>query len=265
MSWFTMQAIYLVALNLCPLKSSKCLFKSKKFVYIGWMLPLTALIPFVSYLHQVDGINWFSHLLRRLSPSSPAVPASRSSYWLFLKIMINVQYRYKEGFHNKRDYCWLKPLNKFNTSISNLVFEEFSTDYTLLPVVIFNVVSMCLNLILFIIIIFQIYFNHWFKIPLQWYDTILLIVLRTHKKSFLNHKRLKETPNNKSSAVLWKLLKAMLYLIPLFNLTKLIGMMERQKYDYLFQLQCPNGKCCSSFFTKSLCRILRYFNSSCIK
>ena len=59
----------------------------------------------------------------------------------------------------------------------------------------------------------------------------------------LNHDRLKETPNNKSSAVLWKLLKAMLYLIPLFNLTKLIGMMERQKYDYQFQLQCPNGKC----------------------
>ena len=63
----------------------------------------------------------------------------------------------------------------------------------------------------------------------------------------LNHQRLKETPNNKSSAVLWKLLKAMLYLIPLFNLTKLIGMMERQKYDYQFQLQCPNGKCSIDF------------------
>ena len=84
--------------------------------------------------------------------------------WLSVKIMINVQYRYKDGFHNKKDYCWLKPLNKFNTSISNEFFEEFSTDYTLLPVVIFNVATMCLNLILFIIIIFQIYFNHWFKI-----------------------------------------------------------------------------------------------------
>ena len=62
--------------------------------------------------------------------------------------------------------------------------------------------------------------------------------------STLNHDRLKETPNNKSSAVLWKLLKAMLYLIPLFNLTKLIGMMERQKYDYQYsQIKCPNGKC----------------------
>ena len=140
MSWFTMQAIYLVALNLCPLKSSKCLFKSKKFVYIGWMLPFTALIPFVSLLNQLI------------------------ASWLLVKIMINVQYRYKDGFHNKKDYCWLKPLNKFNTSISNDFFEEFSTDYTLLPVVIFNVATMCLNLILFIIIIFQIYFNHWFKI-----------------------------------------------------------------------------------------------------
>ena len=140
MSWFTMQAIYLVALNLCPLKSSKCLFKSKKFVYIGWMLPFTALIPFVSFLNQLI------------------------ASWLLVKIMINVQYRYKDGFHNKKDYCWLKPLNKFNTSISNEFFEEFSTDYTLLPVVIFNVATMCLNLILFIIIIFQIYFNHWFKI-----------------------------------------------------------------------------------------------------
>ena len=63
--------------------------------------------------------------------------------------------------------------------------------------------------------------------------------------TILNLERLKETPNNKSSAVLWKLLKAMLYLIPLFNLTKLIGMMERQKYDYQFNLQCPNGKCYS--------------------
>ena len=53
MSWFTMQAIYLVALNLCPLKSSKCLFKSKKFVYIGWMLPFTALIPFVSFFNAL--------------------------------------------------------------------------------------------------------------------------------------------------------------------------------------------------------------------
>ena len=141
MSWFTMQAIYLVALNLCPLKSSKCLFKSKKFVYIGWMLPFTALIPFVSFF---DALNL-------------------SSVACLFQIMINVQYRYKDGFHNKRDYCWLKPLNKFNTSISNILFEEFSTDYTLLPVVIFNVATMCLNLILFIIIIFQIYFNDWFN------------------------------------------------------------------------------------------------------
>ena len=149
MSWFTMQAIYLVALNLCPLKSSKCLFKSKKFVYIGWMLPFTALIPFVSFCNQLD--------------SSSCMLKTAAVDYLF-KIMINVQYRYKDGFHNKKDYCWLKPLNKFNTSISNDFFEEFSTDYTLLPVVIFNVATMCLNLILFIIIIFQIYFNHWFKI-----------------------------------------------------------------------------------------------------
>ena len=157
MSWFTMQAIYLVALNLCPLKSSKCLFKSKKFVYIGWMLPFTALIPFVStgifcnfYWSSCSdiGVHFFLAII-------------------FIQIMINVRYRYKEGFHNKRDYCWLKPLNKFNTSISNELFEEFSTDYTLLPVVIFNVATMCLNLILFIIIIFQIYFNHWFKIILS--------------------------------------------------------------------------------------------------
>lgn len=153
MSWFTMQAIYLVALNLCPLKSSKCLFKSKKFVYIGWMLPFTALIPFVSFQSNYQPVQFISR-------HKTSFFANNS---LLFQIMINVRYRYKEGFHNKRDYCWLKPLNKFNTSISNELFEEFSTDYTLLPVVIFNVASMCLNLILFIIIIFQIYFNHWFK------------------------------------------------------------------------------------------------------
>ena len=70
-TWFILQAIYLVMLNLCTYNSLS-IFQSNMFIWIGWLAPLPFLAAFVSNFFFSKGSGLTSRLnyprKTRLSP-----------------------------------------------------------------------------------------------------------------------------------------------------------------------------------------------------
>ena len=130
-TWFSIQAGYLLMLIMFPFNVQS--HRAKIYVIVGWMAPVPILVSFVSFVYL---FLLFIHV-----------------YQLF----INMKYRTK-NYSDAPDFCWQNPLLSQTTQLEYSPFQA-QTDFTAVPIVVYCYISVMINVIIFIVLSYQLCTN----------------------------------------------------------------------------------------------------------